>query len=176
MRANFAVAAAAVLSIAALAGCGPEPDPATEAPVELKPGLYKAALYDAGPFGTMSNSRKRARFDQICVTEGDIDDFPRKLVEGYLLPDPICDFEENPRVGNAFSGKITCSADQEKVSGGFVTDYSGLIAVDKVTVDAKRSYNMTAKDPRQGAQLEQGKALMNMVALQVGAERVGDCP
>lgn len=176
MRKNTTAAMAWLMAFG-LSGCDTPSDPTKEAPVEVTPGLYKVTFGGAGLAGAMAQGGPGSdRVDEICLAENEVGDFPGNLVKNYLVVHPSCDHEENPRVGNSFSGKVTCPVDPDKGAGSTRFDYTGTISASAVQIESKMSLDVKFANQDDAAELERGKALLSAITVVTKAQRAGDCP
>ncbi len=167
-----------------MTGCGTSRDPASETPVELRPGEYKTSFTGSAMGMALPKSKGDAKDNLVCLTEQKIKVWPKQIVEGLIpMPPGTCQFESEPRVGNALKGKLTCPTDPKFGEGGsYAISYEGDLTETsttlntKIGVSFKPSAAMIEKDAKTVAQAQMGMALMSAVTSVVKIERVGDCP
>jgi len=101
-----------------LAGCGR--DPASEAPVQLQPGLYQVAVGG----GTLVRLPSDQRSDQICLSPPDAIDFAKSpLYPTIGTWDGCSETPEEPK-GNAISGKRECLDRKTAVTATFAGSHT----------------------------------------------------
>lgn len=156
---------------ALLAGCAR--DPATEAPVQLRPGLYKASLQGRGdgPFSTGGPSELQK---EVCVGADRAEFFPQMYVRQYLAMGEQCDGPLTERAGNQIKGKVICPLG-DSVRGQFVTSFEGAVSEEEVNVAAVTRLENLSGSPEQLAELEKTPLTGEGIDLQLTIARVGDC-
>lgn len=179
---NLSVAPAAILAALALAGCSAASDPASEAPVTLKPGQYRITMSGGGMAAMVPMGQgPGAVDDKVCISEGNDDAMVGKLARQYLGMHEGCSLKAKERVGNSVGGKLSCPTDPERAPGGEITtDYLGLMTAESVTLEGKVKFDLpqsmtTNLPPEEQAQLKQGAEMMENISIVVKAERTGDC-
>ena len=137
-----------------LAGCG---DPASETPVELKPGLYDvAAMGESYVEISPSNTR-----DKKCISAFDASEFERFPMLHGTRRLPECSETVEPRNGNLVLGRQRCTSgvlDQDET----ISTYDVVIAEERFVIKGK------VKDRRDGTGPETG--LFTVIG-----SRIGDC-
>lgn len=156
-----------------LAGCAN--DPASQPPVELKPGLYEFSVGGAvGPINAMERSDRT-----MCVRPRHVQHFPNTLAEKAFVFHGSCQPNRSPRVGNAVSGEVTCPVDPKMAAGHTRMSYSGVVTEDGVQITARVSvdaqYNENALRDGEKIQLEMAMKAMEQVRPRVTARRIGIC-
>lgn len=167
-----------------MAGCGAVRDPASETPVELRPGEYKISFTGTAMGMALPKSKEAAKDNLVCLTEQRVKGWPKQIIEGLIpMPPGTCQFESEPRVGNALKGKLICPTDPKFGAGGsYTVSYEGDMTDTsttlntKIGVSFKPSAAMLEKDPKAMAQAQMGMALMSAITSVVKIERVRDCP
>lgn len=107
---------ALVLPLAACAGA----DPASEPPVELKPGLYEISVGG----GTLVETHEGTRTAGKCIGHDAAVDFIRRPLAVATKSWPGCSDETAPRQGNAITGKRTCP-ETSKRSTSTLVEFTG---------------------------------------------------
>ena len=143
--------AACALAAFGFSGCS---SPATEAPVELKPGLYSVKI---GSFGQPDA--------QLCLAGSDTENVDRVIKKYYAFLEEGCPHKKDERVGNAVGGTINCEIDP---TAGWTTTYTGSVAADSLTIDAK----VVNYAPKIGSENEREETVIDS---RLTATRVSDC-
>lgn len=105
-------------SLLLLAGCAR--DPASEAPVQLQPGLYQVAVGG----GTIVRLTSDQRTDQVCLSPPDAIDFAKSpLYPTIGAWDGCAETPEEPK-GNAISGKRECLDRKTPVTATFAGSHT----------------------------------------------------
>lgn len=107
---------ALVLPLAACAGA----DPASEPPVELKPGLYEISI-GGGTFIELPDGQ---RTSGKCLGHDAALDFTRRPLAVATKSWPGCSEETEPRQGNAIKGKRVCP-ETSKRSTSTLVEFTG---------------------------------------------------
>ena len=159
-----------------LAGCVEERDPASEAPVDLLPGRYEITL--SGNLPQNPNSKRAPT--SLCVTGSKASNFHYHLAEEATKVFGACSPKRAPRVGNAFSGEISCLADQRMATGSNRFIYEGAISPEKVRIEARMKLDAKLKEGAGGDEVSDMQLKLAMKAMEaiktiITAERVGDC-
>jgi hypothetical protein len=97
-------------------------DPASEAPVELRAGLYQVNIGG----GTIVELKDGARGGEVCLDSYSASEFPNDPVQALAGSWDGCSAKIEPRKGNAISGARTC----EQRAMPMTMNYSGSIAQD----------------------------------------------
>lgn len=84
--------------------CGCARDPASEQPVELKPGLYEVTVGG----GTLVRLPSDQRTDRICLSVPDAIDFAKSPLYPTIGAWDSCTESPDEPKGNALSGKRQC--------------------------------------------------------------------
>lgn len=162
---------------AALTGCSPASDPATQKPVELTPGLYQITISSAGMAKFIQQGPGETK-GEICVHPDDVAGFPDRMVRS-ANPNPYCTASPELREGNAFRGTLTCPLDPKLATGKTTIDYEGVVSADRVVATRRMKIDSRpvpgTLSPEEQRQLAVGTALMNSVGNQITAVRTGDC-
>jgi len=137
-----------------LGSCG---DPASEAPVALKPGMYDiSALGESYVEISPSNIR-----DKKCLTAFDVSEFERFPMLHGTRRLPECTERVEPRTGNLVLGRQRCTSghlDQDET----VSNYEVVISEERFVIKGQ------VKDRRDGTGPETG-------TFTVIGSRIGDC-
>lgn len=150
----------------ALTGCAAR-DPASETPVQVKPGLYEAEMSAGfGPFSLGASETAR----RSCVTPDEVEHFPQVFTRRYLSMDGECDGPLSERKGNLVTGELTCAPDEDKVIN---FNYAATVSEQQVDVDLKGNIGLSAEALEQSS--ETAAKLSRAVTLSVAIKRVGDC-
>ena len=165
-------AAAIVVGLAALSGCGS--DPAAEAPVNVQPGLYAASL-GGRAFGPFYAAAPKELDKKVCVYPEDVETFPQMYARKYLSMEDACGGELAERVGNRITGKVTCPLDKGELTGRLVTRFEGDVAQDSITVRAVTKLEDLQGDPGQVASVQGTPLTEEGIDLMLKITRVGDC-
>lgn len=160
-----------MMTAASLAACGR--DPAKEAPIAMKAGLYEVKLTGGG-LAQFAQPGPGLTQGKICVGESDTENFPKKLARDYLSMGPTCGSVNVERTGNAVTGHFSCGVDPERATGEIKTEFSGIVSEERFDLQAVTKYDITFNDPK--AQAEMGKSLSRGVPIKLTAQRAGDCP
>lgn len=153
MRAGLVIAAALLAG-----GCGgAATDPASEAPVDLQPGLYDV-IATGGTLMEVSPGRSR---DQLCLSHDQAQQLPSYPMENVTRHWRGCKDTYQPRKGNAFGGHRVCPRTSRRLNKA-LADYTGHVTPD--------SFVMTG-DVRVG---EDGKGFGNG-HFTLRGKRIGDC-
>lgn len=179
-------AAALVLTSVVFASCSAPPpprDPASEARVELVPGSYHVTMVGNGLGAFAHNDGPGSVDDNICVHASDAAKFPRNLARNYLQfgDERNCSLKAKERKGNAIGGTLSCRMDPEKAPGGsFNAEYQGAVSADRVELLATLKTNLprsaTARmRPEEARQMEAAVRIMDGLAINLTAERTGEC-
>jgi hypothetical protein len=166
-----------------LGSCGTAPDPATETPVDLQPGQYQVTMGGGGlaKFIPVQKDGPGSVDQSICVTAEQAKTWPKPFVQNYLYLHEGCSLTGSKRVGNAVSGAILCPVDPDKAQGKMTVNYTGSMARDAVTVEAKMVFDVElseaekAKDPGAAQAMAAMKGLMGNISMIVKAKRTGEC-
>jgi hypothetical protein len=165
MARTYGLPAAALTLAICLAGC--KRDPATEQPVQVKPGMYEAKM-TAG-FGPLSLSASEGS-RRSCVTADEAEHFPQVFTRRYLSMDGACDGPLSERTGNLVTGKMSCKADKGK---SLEMTYAAAVGEEAVDVTVEGTMQMSA-ELIEHSDSEVAK-LSRAVKLGVAIKRVGDC-
>jgi hypothetical protein len=137
-----------------LGSCG---DPASEAPVALKPGMYDiSALGESYVEISPSNIR-----DKKCLTAFDVSEFERFPMLHGTRRLPECTERVEPRTGNLVLGRQRCTSghlDQDET----VSNYEVVISEERFVIKGQ------VKDRRDGTGPKTG-------TFTVIGSRIGDC-
>ncbi len=165
---------------AVLSGCGGGRDPATEAEVEILPGMFQLQG-QIRPVAVLPNRTRTAADDddRVCLRDADA----RRAVATTmrrLWQMPACVIGEMERTGNAISGTMRCPLDAERMPGGaFVIHFSGSVAAEEISLTQRMEMQLPAApqgmSPEQVAQTRQGLEAMNDREFGFALTRVGDC-
>ena len=150
----------------ALTGCA-NADPASEAPVQVKPGMYEAEMSAGfGPFSLgASETEKRS-----CVTADEVEHFPQVFTRRYLSMDGECDGPLSERKGNLVTGELTCAPDDDK---SIKLNYAATVREERVDVAIKGEIGMTADMLEKSS--ETAAKLSRAIEMSVAIKRIGDC-
>lgn len=166
------IARAALLVVA---GCAEEkPDPASQDPATLEPGLYNITVsHGIGPY--RDGKEKSATH---CVRAAETGQLPYTLAEAYFNFG-ACRTTRSPRVGNAVSGEIACAADPKMATGANRFVYEGAVSEDGVTLEARWKLEAEVK-PGAGGEVSDAQLRLAMKAMErmksvITARRTGDC-
>lgn len=163
-RTRITLAAAAV--VLTLSGCAAR-DPATEAPVQVKPGMYEAEMSAGfGPFSLGASETSR----RSCVTADEAEHFPQVFTRKYLSMDGACDGPLSERKGNLVTGELTCAPDEDKI---FKMQYAAAVSEEQVDVGIKGEIGMSAEALEKSA--DTAAKLSRAIKISVAIKRVGDC-
>lgn len=169
-----------------IAGCGATRDAATEAPIDLQPGRYEIS-FEGAAFGMRAPGQKEGPNSSnrsICVTENVAKKWPRIAMTGHLGNEgkANCEFDNEKRTGNAFSGEYICDSEQDRMPGGKVKlAYTGTVSATESVIDTKMGFEMPdpsempAKMAEEMEQLKKAQPLLNAVSVIITAKRTGDC-
>jgi hypothetical protein len=159
-----------MMTAASMAACGR--DPAKEAPIAMKAGLYEVKLTGGG-LAQFAQPGPGVTESKICVSETDTENFPKKLVRNYLSMGPTCGSVDFERTGNAVTGRFSCGVDPERATGEIKTEFSGIVSEERFDLQAQTKFDITFNDPK--AQAEMSKSLTRGVPIKLTAQRQGDC-
>ncbi|WP_428409670.1 DUF3617 domain-containing protein [Hyphococcus sp.] len=166
----------ALLLVAAQA-CSETSDPASEAPVDPKPGLYEIAISGAGLLKNVESNKAPKTY---CLTEIQAASFPHMLAENYYKLSPLCTVQRGQREGNLIAGEISCAADPKMASGSNRFLYEGSVGEEKTTVNVRMKLDAEVKPGAGGAEVSDAQLKMAMKAMErmrfvIDAVRTGDC-
>jgi len=146
-----------------LAGCA-SPDPATEMPVDLLPGLYQVTLGG----GTVVELKAGGRQADVCFATDNALAFPGDPVS-HLIPDwPGCTTTADDPKGNAISGLRNCpggEGHQRKTT--MRMSYAGSHGTDEFRIDGE----VTQGDDEGGGVMRLGSG-----PFRISGKRIGECP
>lgn len=176
---NFRLFAAAGLTAVALSACSAASDPASEAPVALKPGEYRISMSGRAqsPFVGPTQTEEDVR-DKVCLSGDDDAGKVSKLARNYFSMHPGCSHSPGDRVGNGLSGKVSCPTDPERMPDGKIAiEYTAALTAESVTLEGKMKFDLpTANMSAEEQQLMQrAPELLGKTSIVVKAERIGDC-
>jgi hypothetical protein len=156
---------------AALVACGR--DAAKEEAIAMKPGLYEVKLTGGG-VAQLAQPGPRVNNGEICVggTHGGY--LPQKLAKNYLAMGDSCGAVAFERIGNAVTGKFSCTLDPQRATGDVKTTFSGIISEERFDLDAQTTFDATFNDPADQREM-QASGLSRGVAIKLTAQRKGDC-
>ena len=149
-------------------------DPAAEAPVTVKPGLYEASLSGRGnsPFFMAAPTSLEKR---VCVTADEAEHFPQMYARKYLAMEGACGGPLAERAGNRISGKVVCPFERGSVTGELTTEFEGTVSAEAVAVEAVSKLAITGGEGDKRARIENSALAKDGVDLQLDIRRVGDC-
>ena len=161
----------------ALSACTPARDPASEAPVDMNPGLYVISGGAKGVPSATSANAPGGGPKEVCLTSGRLEGWPLPFVREYAALHPGCSSDGLKRTGNAFSGSFSCPVDPEKATGAAKVTYEGEVSETETELRTNVAFDMepvnaTEEEKRQ---LAMGKAMMSAMTLAFKATRKGDC-
>lgn len=155
--------------------CSRAPDPASETPVDLEPGMYEITISGAGLPSSVNTDRPHS----ACVRESDRASFPHKLVQNYYSLHPACTTDRLPREGNKIAGEISCAADPKLAAGANRFVYSGAVKGDNVVVSVQMKLEAVIKEgsmtEAEAKQLKLGMKMMERLRFVIKAKRTGAC-
>lgn len=154
-------------------GSGPGPNE----PANLTPGLYEISVSQS--FKHVSD--KAAAPKPICVRAHEIDSFPHKLAEDYLVAQRGCRTVRVPREGNTISGEVICAADQRIAEGTARFAYRGEIKPDRISLEGNMVINVDLPKGAGGpeisdAALERAIRSVQDMKTVIDSRRLSDCP
>ena len=155
MAATRRLSGALLAAAAVLAGCS---NPATEAPVDLAPGLYDVTLGG----GTMIALKSNQRTDRICFAPENSLAFPREPLSHILPQWDGCADEAPQPVGNAIRGARRCPDRKTPVA----IEYAGSHSSDSFTIEG----TVTQGSGEGGGVMHLGSGEFS-----INGRRVGDC-
>ena len=154
------------ISVAALvlglAGCSAS-DPATETPVDLRPGLYQVSVGG----GTIVELKPRYSSGEACFAADNALAFPRDSVS-HLIPDwDGCSTTHDDPKGNAISGVRNCpSGAGYKRKMSVRMEYQGSHSSDAFTING----HVSMGDDEGGGVMHLGSG-----DFRITGKRIGDC-
>ncbi len=155
--------------------CSNASDPASETPVNAKPGQYEITLSGAG----LMKQAGKGKSSSYCLTQGESASFPYRLAEKFYPLHPACQTRRQPREGNAIAGEFSCGADPKLAAGANRFIYKGVVAEENVSVEIRMKLDATIKESamtkKEAAQLRLGMKALEQARFVIGAKRTGDC-
>ena len=101
---NFKSVALLVLTTSTVAACS---DPASEQPVNLKPGLYKVTM-DTTVLGPIKVDSKIGGAEAKCVASDSDLEWIYPAIENKFCPECSCSTKDKARKGNVVSARAVC--------------------------------------------------------------------
>jgi hypothetical protein len=164
-----------LLLLPVLSACS---NPATETPVDMKPGLYQAEL--SGQFaglvdtGDMYKDGKQKSIS-FCY-RGLSDGYPVAPIEELINPEGRCGRPGLDRRGNMLTLTGACGIDPDKGVGQIKYTYTGKISETSLVGDIKAEADIPViNDPSINVTSDQMNAMASMYKMHVKIDRVGDC-
>jgi hypothetical protein len=188
---QFSKSAGLGILAAVLAGCGGGVggrDPASEAPVAMKAGLYEITKTGEAMGMNFGKSKLTGKPEEskFCVNATMVDRWPVSLVKRVGVPVDECSHRPNPRVGNGLSGAFVCAIPEGEMPGAKVTiSYSGDMAETSTSLDLKLTLDDALVERLRAEVKSEGKnvvefeamvAAMKLMSVNAVASRLGDCP
>lgn len=147
-------------------------DAATQAPVQLKPGLYKAS-YSASIYTPLKHSGEGEPAGKVCVSPDEAASFPQSYPRKHFSRlGASCGGPLTERVGNRITGKVVCS-NADGGPGDVTFEFEGDVAEEAVDVSAKLQLRLPDDAAAAG---ELDPSALDDMRLELSLRRVGDCP
>jgi hypothetical protein len=162
---------------AALSGCS---DPASEAPVSPKPGLYRVTM-DRTALGPAKIAYDPNKVEQACVAaDGDLE-WLYPMVQRKFCPECSCSTTDKTRTGNAIAARAVCPHDDQRMFGALEYAYNGVVTEDGVTLEGKVKSGLATFVAPDATEAEKKDAAevaktWESITMTGKVERVGDCP
>jgi hypothetical protein len=146
-------------------------DPATQAPVTMKPGAYETSL--SGPIAGLQGPGANPTH-KICIQTAS-ETTPKLLITDLMVLGEYCNMPSFTRQGNALTGKSVCPMDPSRATGTASTEFTGTVAED--AIDGTIAYKLDAHpiDAAQDKDLQNAALLMQSVKITFKARRLGEC-
>lgn len=162
----------------ALASCGgPARDAASEAKVDMKPGLYTITGGAKGIPSAASANAPGGGPKDVCLTPGRLDGWPLPFVRQYAALHPGCESQGLKRTGNAFSGTYECPVDPDRATGSATVTYEGEISPTETVLRTNVQMNVEPVNASEEDKRDMAlaKTAMSHITLVFRATRKGDC-
>ena len=156
-------------------------DPASEQPVNLKPGLYQMTI-ERNVLGPIKAKDPSASEGSQCVGSGSSDlEWIYPLIEKKFCPECSCSTKDKTRTGNVISAHAVCPHDEDGTFGALEYLYQGVVTEDGVTLDGKVKSGLATYVAPDASEAEKADAARvakewESVTLAGRIERVGGCP
>ena len=162
---------------AVLAGCS---DPATEAPVSPKPGLYRLTM-DRTALGPAKIAYDPNKVEEKCVADQNDLDWIYPMIQRKFCPECSCSTTDKTRTGNAIAARTVCPFDDSGTFGAFEYAYRGVVSDVGVSLTGNIKSGLSSYVAPDATEAEKAEAAaiaedVESVVMTGKIERIGDCP
>jgi hypothetical protein len=154
-------------------------DPASEQPVNLKPGLYKVTM-DTTVLGPIKVDSKFGGEEAKCVASDSDLEWIYPAIENKFCPECSCSTKDKARKGNVFSARAVCPHDDDGMFGDLEYSYQAVVSEDGLTLEGNVKSGLATYVAPDATDEEKADAARvaekwESVTMAGRIERVGDC-